>query len=297
MNLMNLKYTKQNKSLTKDEVGIPTSCSLGISNKVWGSSTKELFNDLNIFGESIGSVGTCFYIPQLKILFDSGIKFKSQIIENIFISHGHVDHCSALLYNILHQKSTTVIYVPKKSKILFENMLNTSYSLNKGFIATLPNKIIGVEGGDIIKLKNGYEIEVYDLTHDVPTNGYGLIRRIKKIKSEYIDFIKDKSNEILKSGKQIYYDKLDYKFIFLTDTDKTILTNDYIYKYKYIMIECTFYTSVKNIKSKHISWSDIKPYVSNHLNNIFILIHFSDRYNPTDTHSFFQKENLSNLLV
>lgn len=68
-------------------------------------------------------------------------------------------------------------------------------------------------------------------------------------------------------------------------THKVFEMNPEIFKYRNIIVECTFLddkTMDLAHESKHTHWKDLKEIIINHPHNNFILIHFSMRYSDQD---------------
>ena len=65
------------------------------------------------------------------------------------------------------------------------------------------------------------------------------------------------------------------------------------------MIECTFIIDehIKEAKdNRHMHWYHLKPYIILHSDTTFILYHFSFRYDKSFIKTFFDKENISNII-
>jgi len=82
------------------------------------------------------------------------------------------------------------------------------------------------------------------------------------------------------------------------DNNKDNNINKNIFKYKNIIIECTFVyeddlTHAEN--KKHMHWLNLKKYVESNVSTNWILMHFSQKYKKKDIEEFFINENLSNI--
>jgi len=87
--------------------------------------------------------------------------------------------------------------------------------------------------------------------------------------------------------------------LFLGDTSKIVLENENIYKYKTIMIECTFILDEELEQAditQHMHWNYLKPYVEKYPDITFVLFHFSQRYKRTEIESFFEIQKVDNNL-
>ena len=262
----------------------------------------------SLCGYSLAALRTNFYIKELGIMFDAGLAAPAPLLNHLFITHCHSDHIANLPFHIYsyNQKEKIKIYIPKEITTLIKNYIESAYLLSSytfpeqlgikneelylynfyGLVECSENMSFNVE----IK-KKMYKIETFKCFHSVPCLGYGISEIRKKLKEEYKNLKGKEIAELRKKNVEIN-DEVYIKFIYyLTDTDKEILKNEEIYKYKTIVIECTFFKDEdydNACKTKHIHWKDIEEYIKNHKDNNFILIHFSQRYDKSEIENFFE---------
>ena len=65
-----------------------------------------------------------------------------------------------------------------------------------------------------------------------------------------------------------------------------------------IFIECTFlFDDDFELASqkKHIHWKELKPHILAHPDTLFMLFHFSQRYDDEELAAFFEKEAVDNV--
>jgi ribonuclease Z len=70
--------------------------------------------------------------------------------------------------------------------------------------------------------------------------------------------------------------------LFVSDTGKSILSKLPFSNHKIVIIECTFIEDKHyedSVRKKHLHWKDLEPIISSNKETIFILGHFSVRYN------------------
>jgi len=266
-----------------------------------------------LVGDSRAARRTMFWIPELDIFFDAGIHtdLKPQVI---FISHSHYDHTRELPCYLLDPNPNLTIFVPQQSQKLITNFIESAISMNKHSLLTkIDCKIIGtsISKDEIIKIKNiKFKIELFKCTHSIETNGYGLIEYRKCLNPifntpEYQDasgnpdpkklaFVASEGHKlnILIEIPQVCY---------LLDTDHRILQThkDSISKYKNVIIECTFIDDEHKQEARdtrHMLWSNLKPFILEFPHIQFILCHFSMRYKESEIIEFFKKENIKNVI-
>ncbi len=93
---------------------------------------------------------------------------------------------------------------------------------------------------------------------------------------------------------------MEFPFLlYLGDTNKDILLDERIKKYKTIMIECTFILDdelEQADKTYHMHWKHLEDYVKENQDITFILYHFSQRYKKKELVEFFEKVGYKNIV-
>jgi ribonuclease Z len=301
-----------------------------VDNHYWTS--KYEFNNYTLYGFSWAARKTGFYIPEMRVMLDCGVP-NDYSPEHIFITHGHGDHCFCLPQTIIDTGNVKPnIYIHSKDKSAIYQYIHSAYFLStrnpKPKIHNKYNLVPCEENTINIIQINGksWKIDIIKCFHTVPCIGYGFseirtrllpeILKELKIIDEYIfteDIesnikLKEKKIQQMKTQKIIEYKKQEKNineeyehpvFCFLGDTNEFVLKNPILEKFKLIMIECTFLDD-EHIKeandNRHMHWINLKPYITHHPNTIFILYHFSFRYDKSYIKSFFEKQNIINVI-
>lgn len=262
-----------------------------------------LGTNYTIKGFSIAALRTNFYIPELGIMLDAGLSYHLNP-DYIFITHGHSDHTANIPYHVYNQINVK-IYAPNVKNI--GNYIDSAVKMSRfgDFLRKydkrnyeLHDAIIGEKYDFIIKNKN-ITVEIIKCFHSVPCVGYGFIEKRKKLKEEYKNLSGLEIKELKKTTIITYEHDFPF-FCYLGDSDKNILTNKNILKYKNIMIECTFLyvDDLKQADKKfHLHWDYLKDFVIQNQDITFILYHFSQRYNKNKIIEFFKDFPLKNLII
>lgn len=258
----------------------------------------NLSNNLTISGKSVAADHTGFVIPERGIYFDAGVILNKQP-SLIAITHGHSDH-TFLLPKIMNSNinKKVVILVPEKCGKYIRNYVNSYYQLNMCTNRINMNKMM-----DIIELSQGdkYDIKIdnidyiFDIIkchHSVPTIGYLLSRKRKKLAEEFRELKQEEIKQLVKQGVKVNCFEIEKIFAYICDSSILVLErNPNIFEYKVIMIECTF-LDLKDIKmakkKRHIHWTDLEKYVEAYPNIRFILFHFSGKYKKEYIVDFFK---------
>lgn len=271
---------------------------------IWKYSYPLPGTPLTIRGHSRGSEKSCFYIPEIKTFFDAGMEAYYNP-DYIFVTHCHSDHSFQLpmILTGLDRKGKPPprIHAPKESRHLFQNFLQTTYELRKGTTKAKGHfRVTGLSPGQEVDLnKEGYFVRVYDMHHNVPTRGYGVCQRRKKLNPRLLG-LPGNALKILKKGGvgiNVYIEDKLVAYVLDTNID-CFSTSPELLKYKNVMVECTFFMDEKDEASDHhIHWCQLKPVIKNNPGVNFILIHFSMRYTWEEIDEFFakQKEECPNI--
>ena len=313
------KEKKQNPKLEKEKEKNPDD-SIALW-KIWTTHPPITLNSTSysLMGYSIAALRTNFYIKELGLMLDAGLSIAKVTINHMLITHCHSDHIATLPFHIYSYKENEKIkiYIPKGIEKHIKDFIEITYLLSSH---TFPEEegikredlylynfyeLIIVEPGMILDInikKSNFGLEIFKCYHQVPCVGYGIFEKRKKLKEEYVNLKGKEIGELRKKGIEINYE-YQFKFLcYLGDTSKDIFNNeqwDKIIQYKNIVIECTFIKDddlEQADKTFHIHWKFIEPIIDKYKDNIFILIHFSQRYDNSELIEFFNEKNRSNVI-
>ena len=271
---------------------------------------------LSISGYSRAAHRTGLVINGLPILLDGGLDIQ-KAFPHIFITHQHLDHVIYLPQYTMNienpEDSITVIStenILKNIKPYVTSAIRMSKNISESvtqdeILEKSHTKFTPISSDTIYSFINGtdsWHVNQIKCYHGIESIGFGFSIIKKKLKQDYLQ-LNGKEIKLLKdSGTEIIEKKLEKIFVFLGDTNKTILSDESIYLYKTIIIECSYiYDDKEEIKlaklNKHMHWNDLEDKVKEHSHVQFILIHFSMRYTTKEINDFFKAKNLSNVFV
>lgn len=263
-------------------------------------------------GYSIAARNTSFYIPEMKIMLDCGVE-NEYIPDHIFITHCHGDHSKNIPLNIVQlsnhkSKETKKInyYVPKLMELFTRDYIHSFYVMSKNnpnHKAHNKYNLIGVQDNTRINVNirnKKYIVEIIKCFHTVPCVGYGFIELRTKLKDEYKNLQKEEIINLKKSGTEIQQEVEFPIFCYLGDSNEYVFENVMLNKYPVIMTECTFIhpDQLENAKQKrHIHIDKLEPILNKYNDKIFILYHFSDRYEKIEIEEFFKIKKYNNVIL
>ena len=118
-----------------------------------------------------------------------------------FISHTHLDHIAALPVYVARRRMMKMdpptIYVPEKAIGRIERLLRAVEDLDKG---RLPCTLLPACPGEEIELSREHVVTVSSTCHTLPSVGYVVWDRRRKLKNEYQGLSGDQIRDIRLSG-------------------------------------------------------------------------------------------------
>jgi ribonuclease Z len=298
---------------------ITENCVVSAKAVMW-KYTQRISKSITLSGTSRSGVRSCFYCPELSTYFDAGLQGLSAA-NMIFLTHGHADHSHGLPMMNLEFDSKVKLFVPAEIVSDVISTISSFYRINGNLGTTVTSKyeVIGVNPNITIDIKlddvvketpigstsktkikvipgKQYLIETFKCYHSVPTVGYGIYEKRKKIKPEYEQLPGKEIGQLRNMGIEINYIKNEPIIAYLGDTTEKVFQdpkNINLYNFPYIITECTYIYSIHMEEAKrggHSNWHNLMPIIQAYPYITFILIHFSPRYTITDLYKFFKKE-------
>lgn len=234
-------------------------------------------------GFSVAGNRTGFIIPELKIMFDAGVR-TNKSIKAAFITHSHPDHTGELPFIIKcrYPKNVPVI-MPAEAVGPIRKYEEAIQNMSTGTVDDLGDDVWNIQKIEPIVAINGtimnldclkdMNIEVMPAYHTAQSHGYGFSTVKTKLK-QGID--KTKIMELKKQGANIFEQIETPQFVFYSDTTVKALERDKWKKYPVVIIETTAYPPLESdTHGMHMHWNDIKPIIENNSSIYFILIHHS----------------------
>jgi ribonuclease Z len=248
---------------------------------------KLLHNGLTIEGYSRAAVQTYWRIQELKLGFDLGAQpWDFMGTATWFVSHTHLDHIAALPVYVARRRMMKMdpptIYVPAHSVDTLHQLLRTFSRLDRG---RLPCELIGVAVGDEIELSRELVVSAHPTAHTVPSLGYIVWERRRKLKREYQGLPGEEIRDIRLSGVDVAEETRLPRIAYLGDSNPRGLddTPD-MYRAEVLIGEMTFVAPSHRTelihKHGHMHLDDIVARRDRFENQQIILAHFSTRYHP-----------------
>jgi ribonuclease Z len=241
--------------------------------------------DLSIEGYSRAAVQTYWRIPELKVGFDLGAQpWAFMATPTWFVSHGHLDHVASLPVYVARRRMMKMepptIYLPAVAVEPIQEILKQFTRLDRG---RLPCELIPVEPGSEIELSREHVVTVSATRHTVPSLGFVVWERRRKLKSQYTDLTGPQIRDLRLGGTEVTEERRIPRFAYLGDSAPEGLDQcPAMYEAHVLVLEMTFvahsHRKDKIHKFGHIHLDDIVERRDRFQNELIIASHFSTRY-------------------
>lgn len=203
----------------------------------------------------------------------------------MFVTHAHLDHMVALPAYVARRRMMKMepptIYLPESALEATEMLLKVWQRLDRG---RMNCKLIPVKPGDTIELSRDHIVTTFSTKHTVPSVGYLVWERRKKLRPELIGLTQDQIRDVRLSGKEVSMEVRSPLLCYTGDTSPAGLdVEPELYNAQILITEVTFFRpehrKEKIHKFGHTHLDDILERADKFKNELLIFGHFSTRYN------------------
>ena len=243
------------------------------------------FKGLTIEGYSRAAVQSYWRVQELKIGFElGGSPWSFTGTQTIFVTHSHLDHLAAIPVYVSRRRMMKMepprIYLPAESVENVQRMLHIWQRLDRGRMVV---DLVGVKAGDEVELSREHVVTAFPTKHTVPSLGYVVWDRRKKLKPEYQGKTGDEIRELRLSGAEVTQEVRVPLLCYVGDSAPAGLdAYPPLYDATILITEMTFFRpehrKEKIHKFGHTHLDDIIERADRFHNELIILSHFSTRY-------------------
>lgn len=251
---------------------------------------------LTIEGYSRAAVQTYWRIPELKIGFDLGLQPWSFMTTRTWVvSHSHLDHIAALPVYVARRRlmrmDPPTIFLPDVSKNDVEALLAVFQRMDRG---RLPCELIGCRPDDEFDLSREHVLTTYATSHTIPSLGYVIWDRRRKLKAEYHHLSGTEIRDLRETGVDVTSEVRRPLVAYLGDSNpKPFDEYPELYRAKILIMEITFvapgHRREKIHKFGHIHLDDVIDRAERFENELIIASHFSTRYHDDQIRRIVEK--------
>ncbi|HEY4760592.1 MAG TPA: metal-dependent hydrolase [Thermoguttaceae bacterium] len=257
---------------------------------------KITHKDITIEGYSRAAVQTYWRIPELKIGFDLGAQPWSFMgTPTWLVSHTHMDHLVSLPVYVARRRmmkmEPPVIYLPEHAVEPMQKILRLFSRLDRG---RLPCTLVPTKPGDEIELSREQVVTVSATEHTVPSLGFVVWERRRKLKSEFFGLPGETIRDLRLGGAEVTQEMRIPRMAYLGDSAPGGLDAcPAMFQAEVLIMEVTF-VAQRHHKDKihkfgHMHLDDLLDRREQFRNELIIASHFSTRYNTSQIHEHVQK--------
>ncbi len=247
-------------------------------------------------GYSRAAVQTYWRLPELKVGFDlGGHPWDFMGTGTWFLSHLHLDHMAALPAYVARRRMMKMepptIYLPHHAVELVEHLLKVVSRLDRG---RLPCHLIGLHPGDEVELSRELVVTASATKHTVPSLGYIVWERRKKLKPEFTTLTGEQIRDLRLAGTEVTEERRWPLVAYLGDSAPEGLDNcPAMYEAQLLISELTFvapnHRKEKIHKHGHMHLDDYVQRRDRFQNQAIVVGHLSTRYHDRQVEHFVRR--------
>ncbi|MEM9489447.1 MAG: MBL fold metallo-hydrolase [Myxococcota bacterium] len=245
-------------------------------------------------GVSVGGVYTSLMVPELDVMFDVGMPLRSFAgVSQLFLSHAHVDHVGGLtsflgIRALVGKRTPLRVFLPEEIASGLQAMLTAAEGLQR---YSLDIDAVPMTPGQVAQVRGDLWVRAVRTHHPVPSLGYQLFRRIKKLRPRFAKLSGPEIARRRRSEDPADRDMFEVversELAYATDTLVGVLDNEpSLYDSRVLILECTFLDQRKSLEAAragcHIHLDELIERAEHFATRDLVLMHFSQIYKPTE---------------
>jgi ribonuclease Z len=251
---------------------------------------------MTVEGYSRAAVQSYWRLPELRLGFDLGAHPWDFVgTSTWFLSHTHLDHFAALPVYVARRRMMKMepptIYLPAHAKELVEHLLKIVSRLDRG---RLPCTLVPLAPGDEVELSRELVVTVSATRHTVPSLGFIVWERRRKLKTEYTSLTGEQIRDLRLGGTEVTEERRMPLVAYLGDSAPAGLDAcPAMYEAQILISELTFvapgHRKEKIHKHGHMHLDDYVERKDRFRNEAILLGHLSTRYHDRQVEHFVRK--------
>lgn len=241
--------------------------------------------DLTIEGYSRAAVQTYWRVPELKVGFDLGAQPWSFMGTSTWlVTHTHLDHIAALPVYVARRRMMKMdpptIYLPEAAVEYVDRILKLFTRLDRG---RMPCTLVPTRPGDEIELSRELVVTVSATTHTVPSLGFVVWERRRKLKAEFQQLTGTQIRDLRLAGTEVTEERRLPRVAYIGDSSPEGLDAcPAMFEAQVLITELTFvaprHRKEKIHKYGHMHLDDLIDRRDRFQNELIVAGHLSTRY-------------------
>jgi ribonuclease Z len=189
------------------------------------------------------------------------------------------------------QKGPPEVFLPAPIEKDLSEALEAMSRLQRYPLSILPRPM---QPGQSLSLKADLWVKAFQTHHPVPSLGYELVRRVKKLKPEFQSLPGAEIGQRRRAGEDLFVEEERSELAYATDTLVQVLDNNpQLYKTRVLVIECSFLDERKPVSTAragcHIHLDELLERASLFENEHVVFMHLSQVYSPNEAREILER--------